>query len=122
MPDEAGDADRSAGEEEPGRRPAGHGRLLAARVEPDLLRRARLLVNADVAAESDLWWSDLVATQNSSGLVLEPSVADALRARLAAPDERDLRRGAWESHPGLPRGRARLDQAGGAPELAHRLG
>jgi hypothetical protein len=54
---------------------------LAMRAEPDLLRLAS---GADAAAEADLWWSDLVATQNADGIMLDPAVAEALRARLAA--------------------------------------
>ena len=68
---------------------------LAVRVEPDLLRHARLLVGADATAEADLWWSDLVASQNSDGIMLAPDVAEELRARLAAPERHRLREDAW---------------------------
>src|SRR5206468_3709185 len=61
---------------------------LAVRVDPDLLRHARLMVGADAAAEADLWWSDLVAAQNADGFMLVPDVAEELRARLAQPQRR----------------------------------
>ena len=66
---------------------------LAVRAEPDLLRHARLAVGADATAEADLWWSDLVASQNATGIMLDPAVAEALRARLAARP--DLLARAW---------------------------
>jgi WD40 repeat protein len=68
---------------------------LAVRVDPDLLRHARLMVGADAAAEADLWWSDLVAAQNPDGFILAPDVAEELRARLAQPQRRELRDAAW---------------------------
>jgi WD40 repeat protein len=68
---------------------------LAVRVDPDLLRHARLMVGADAAAEADLWWSDLVAAQNADGFILAPDVAEELRARLAQPERRELRDEAW---------------------------
>lgn len=68
---------------------------LAVRVDPDLLRHARLMVGADASAEADLWWSDLVAAQNPDGFMLAPDVAEELRARLAQPQRRELRDAAW---------------------------
>jgi elongation factor Tu len=67
---------------------------LAVRVEPELLRKLRLdLVPAGGAdAEADLWFSPCVRARGPDGIVLDPRVADALRARLrrqlADPDER----------------------------------
>jgi hypothetical protein len=58
---------------------------LATRVEPGLLRRARLKLTpgVTVAAEADLWFSPLVASYTLRGLVLDTDVATVLRARLA---------------------------------------
>ena len=57
----------------------------AMRVEPELLRRCRLLLpDADVTAESDLWNSALLSAASPEGLTLRPDVARALRADLAA--------------------------------------
>src|SRR6266568_4700769 len=59
---------------------------LAVRVEPELLRRLRLLLpGADVTAESDLWASDLLAGASTRGIALDPRVADELRADLQMP-------------------------------------
>lgn len=54
------------------------------RVEPELLRAVRvaLLPQADVGAESDLWFSRWVATRNPRAMVLLPDVQRALRPRL----------------------------------------
>ncbi|MFF8934682.1 CHAT domain-containing protein [Streptomyces paradoxus] len=54
------------------------------RVEPELLRavRVELLPHADVAAESDLWFSQWVATRNPRAMVLFPDVQRELTARL----------------------------------------
>ncbi len=60
---------------------------LAVRADPELLRHARLAVGADATAEADLWWSNLVASQNSDGIMLEPAAAEALRERLAERPE-----------------------------------
>ncbi len=59
---------------------------LAVRVEPGLLRRARLRLTpgVPVGAEGDLWAGPLVASTSVRGLVLDPAVADLLRHRLAA--------------------------------------
>src|SRR5215470_7580068 len=60
---------------------------LAARVEPDLLRRLRLLLpRANAAAEADLWFSDLLAGRDATAIALDPLVADALRADLRGAD------------------------------------
>jgi hypothetical protein len=58
---------------------------LAARVEPHLLRRARieLVPDAGADAEADLWFSELVGSRSARGIVLEPQAADLLRERLA---------------------------------------
>jgi WD40 repeat protein len=57
----------------------------AMRVEPELLRRCRLLLtDADVTAEADLWASDLLAGASPVALTLRPDVARALRSELAA--------------------------------------
>ncbi|WP_425246501.1 hypothetical protein [Streptomyces sp. NEAU-NA10] len=54
------------------------------RVEPELLRAVRvaLLPQADVAAESDLWFSEWVATRNPRAMVLRADVQRELRPRL----------------------------------------
>jgi hypothetical protein len=59
---------------------------LAVLVEPGLLRRARiqLVPGADAGTESDLWFSPLVLTRNTAGIVLEPDVLTVLRHQLAA--------------------------------------
>jgi WD40 repeat protein len=79
---------------------------LAVRVEPELLRRLRLLLpGADVTAESDLWASDLLAGASARGIALDPRVADELRADLRMPRWEPVRRTAWQliasSHRGL---------------------
>lgn len=59
---------------------------LAIRIEPELLREARLhLVNkrADASAESDLWFSNLVQKRSPLGIVLRYEIVDELRAALA---------------------------------------
>lgn len=59
---------------------------LAVRVEPELLRRLRLLLPAaDVTAESDLWASDLLVGASPRGIALDPRVADELRTDLRMP-------------------------------------
>jgi len=69
---------------------------LAARVEPDLLRRLRLLLpRADAAAEADLWFSDLLAGRDATAIALDPLVADVLRADLRGADRTALREAAW---------------------------
>jgi hypothetical protein len=58
---------------------------LAVRVEPGLLRQARLELTPGigVAAEGDLWFSPLVESYSVRGLVLNSAVAEVLRERLA---------------------------------------
>lgn len=58
---------------------------LAARIEPELLRQARikLLPDVDAGAEADLWFSPLVQSATPVALVLLPEVAALLRRRLA---------------------------------------
>ncbi len=62
---------------------------LAVLVEPGLLRRARthLVPGADPGTESDLWFSPLVLTRNTTGIVLDPDVLAVLRQQLAAEAE-----------------------------------
>ncbi|MFI7504803.1 CHAT domain-containing protein [Streptomyces sp. NPDC049687] len=54
------------------------------RVEPELMRAVRvaLLPQADVGAESDLWFSEWAATRSARALVLRLDVQRALRPRL----------------------------------------
>src|SRR5947207_259975 len=68
---------------------------LAARVEPELLRSARLRLfpEADAGAEADLWFSPLVQAHSPQALVLEPEVVPVLRQELAA--DRTLLDRAW---------------------------
>ena len=58
---------------------------LAARIEPELLRAARLRLLPDVnaSAEGDLWFSDLVASRSARRVLLDPTVASSLRESLA---------------------------------------
>src|SRR5262249_34970166 len=56
---------------------------IAVRIEPELIRAIRLAVlpYLDVAAESDLWFSDLVASRGPDSIVLKPEVLPGLRAQ-----------------------------------------
>jgi len=58
----------------------------AVRVDPGLLRRARidLTQGVTVASEADLWFSALVSSRTVRGFVLDAAVAAVLQARLAA--------------------------------------
>ena len=69
---------------------------LAARVEPELLRAARLalLPNVDASAEADLWFSSLVQSRTPLAIVLRVDVLEGLRTELAR-DRRLLDR-AWD--------------------------
>jgi hypothetical protein len=70
---------------------------LAVRVEPDLLRRLRLLLpDADAGAEADLWFSDLVAACDTTAMTLDPVVADLLRSWLSSAEMAALREAAWQ--------------------------
>jgi hypothetical protein len=62
---------------------------LAVRVEPGLLRRARLALAPEIptAAEAELWFSPMVSTRTLSAIVLDAGVAAKLRQRLI--DDRD---------------------------------
>ncbi|MGZ6613100.1 MAG: toll/interleukin-1 receptor domain-containing protein [Solirubrobacteraceae bacterium] len=65
---------------------------LAVRVDPALLRRMRLELTPKLGpgAESDLWFSPLVASRGADGFVLDTGVAAILREALAAnPAELD---------------------------------
>ncbi|WNG17697.1 ATP-binding protein [Cystobacter fuscus] len=57
---------------------------LAARVEPELLRRLRIEIipEVDASAEADLWFSPLVQIGSPVGLVLVPEIAQHLRYEL----------------------------------------
>ncbi|HYK05883.1 MAG TPA: TIR domain-containing protein [Thermoanaerobaculia bacterium] len=59
---------------------------LAARIEPELLRaaRLRLLPEVDVSAEADLWFSALVAARSTRRVVLDAEIAASLRESLAS--------------------------------------
>jgi|GEM_PF-3556279 len=69
---------------------------LATRIEPELLRRARLklLPQVGAGAEADLWFSPIVQSTTPLALTLVPAIADRLRRELAQSRE-SLRR-AWE--------------------------
>jgi kumamolisin len=58
---------------------------IAVRIEPELVRAIRLAIlpHLDVGAESDLWFSDLVASRGPDSIVLDPEVLPGLRAQLA---------------------------------------
>lgn len=79
---------------------------LATRVEPELLRQARLklLPDVDAGAEADLWFSPLVQSSTPLALVLLPDVADLLRRQLA--QSRESLQKAWklleEAHRNAP--------------------
>jgi hypothetical protein len=62
---------------------------LAARVEPEFLRAARIgLTPFDAAAEADLWFSQLVETRTADWIALAPAAARELRSALAADKSR----------------------------------
>jgi type VI secretion system protein ImpC len=63
---------------------------LAARIEPQLLRRLRLEVEPDLdaGAEAELWFSNLVDFHAPTGLVLTTRALPVLRERLAADADR----------------------------------
>lgn len=63
---------------------------LAVRVEPALLRRARLALTPelDAGAESDLWFGPLVGSRSTGAVVLDRDAARVLRAGLAADPAR----------------------------------
>ena len=69
---------------------------LAARIEPELIRaaRLRLLPQLDVSAEADLWFSPLVQSRTPLAIVLRADVVAALRAELA--EDPRLLDGAWD--------------------------
>ncbi len=80
---------------------------LAVRVEPELLRKARLTLHPGVGAgaEADLWFSPLVESSSARGFVFAPDVQQVLRERLKRDPDR--LRAAWELlqqfHPFTPR-------------------
>jgi hypothetical protein len=59
---------------------------LAARAEPQLLRKLRLEIEPmlDVGAEADLYWSSLIDVHGSAGIVLQREALDDLRQRLSS--------------------------------------
>src|SRR5262245_22643557 len=63
---------------------------LAVRIEPELLRAARLTLTPtlDASAEADLWFSPLIESCTADWLVLVPEVAQELRRRLANEERR----------------------------------
>lgn len=69
---------------------------IASRIEPELLRQARLklLPAVDAGAEADLWFSPLVQASTPVALTLLPAVADLLRRELAKTP--DALRSAWK--------------------------
>lgn len=68
---------------------------LAVRVEPELLRMARLRLHPDApaSAEAELWFSDLVEADNPLAMTLLPEVAILLRKQLHDSGRLDR---AWE--------------------------
>ena len=63
---------------------------IASRIEPELLRQARLQLlppAVDAGAEADLWFSPLVQSATPVALTLLPAVADLLRRELAQSPE-----------------------------------
>lgn len=79
---------------------------LAVRIEPRLLRAARLQCEPalDAAAEADLWFSPLVESRTANWIVLVPGAAHELRRRLACDPERlnRVRRLIERAHAGAP--------------------
>lgn len=79
---------------------------LATRIEPLLLRRARLhfMPRSHAGVEADLWFSHLVETRGSRSILLYPDVADTLRTSLVQ-DRTELNE-AWQllqkAHAHLP--------------------
>ncbi|MEV4037855.1 FxSxx-COOH system tetratricopeptide repeat protein [Streptomyces umbrinus] len=59
---------------------------IAARIDPELMRAVRLRAapGLDVAAETELWFGDLVAHRGYGYVVLDPDMLDELRAELTA--------------------------------------
>jgi tetratricopeptide (TPR) repeat protein len=86
---------------------------LAARIEPHLLRRARLrfMARTNASVEADLWFGPLVQTRGARFVTLFPDVANSLRAEMAA--DRAMLASAWElvreTHSYLPE-LARLEE------------
>jgi len=58
----------------------------AVMIDRALLRTARLelVPDADAGAEADLWFSALVQSRTSDGIVLDPAIAEELRKRMSA--------------------------------------
>jgi hypothetical protein len=69
---------------------------LAVRIEPELLRKARLtlLPEVDAGAEADLWFSPLVQSQSPVAMTFLPEATELLRARLG--EDPALLKGAWD--------------------------
>ncbi|MFJ4976883.1 NACHT domain-containing protein, partial [Streptomyces coeruleorubidus] len=74
----------------------------ATRIEPELMRAVRLhvLPFLDVGAESDLWFSDWVASRTPAAIALRPDLLpmlrDELAAKLAAAEPDDPVNDLWE--------------------------
>jgi kumamolisin len=58
---------------------------IAVRIEPELIRAIRLAVlpQVDVAAESDLWFGDLIGSRGPDSVMLRPELLPGLRGQLA---------------------------------------
>ncbi|HKB65567.1 MAG TPA: toll/interleukin-1 receptor domain-containing protein [Pyrinomonadaceae bacterium] len=69
---------------------------LAVRIEPELLRgaRLRLLPEIDAGAEADLWFSFLVQSQSPLAMTFLPGITEVLREKLA--EDQSLLRSAWK--------------------------
>jgi tetratricopeptide (TPR) repeat protein len=69
---------------------------LATRVEPNLLRRARLrfMARSSASLEADLWFGPLVQTRGANFILLYPDITGRLREELAADRQKLMR--AWE--------------------------
>lgn len=65
--------------------------------EPGLIRRMRLhfLPQCDAGTEADLWFSPIVTSRSTEGIVFEAEAAEYLRRSLAAADA-DLYEAAWQ--------------------------
>jgi len=71
---------------------------LAARIEPELLRKLRLkiLPEADAGTEADLWFSPLIQTSSPLGMMFRPEATSELRKQLSREENRDLLDKAWD--------------------------
>lgn len=69
---------------------------LAVRIEPEFIRKVRLifLPQVDAGSEADLWFSPLIESQSSLSLTFVPEVAELLRTQLA--EDQQLLNDVWE--------------------------